>query len=315
MDMTSIMRGMYTRQAIRLGILLGLALGSWACTPPAPAVPTPTLFIPTPTATITPTPTLTPTATPLACLSQPGRVEPGALETTKPPQQYLIYLPPCYDEQTDERYPVLYLLHGQTSTDDQWVRLGIVQAADKLILSGQVPPFIMVFPDDRYWNLPPGPTFGKRLVESLIPYIDASYRTLGDCDDRALGGLSRGGGWTIQLGLTHPELFGALGLHSPAVFKGDASQVAGWMAAIDPDSFPRVWLDIGDRDKEAGYARLFEGLLSEFAVDHEFHVYSGDHTEAYWSRHVEEYLRWYSAGWSAAAEHPFSECRPTTSAP
>jgi enterochelin esterase-like enzyme len=212
----------------------------------------------------------------------------------------LIYLPPCYDQQTSLRYPVLYLLHGQTYTDDQWVRLGVVQAADQLILSGEAHPFIIVFPDDRYWNLQPGAGFGTRLVESLIPYIDKTYRTLDDREHRALGGLSRGGGWTVKLGLTHPELFGILGLHSPAVFKEDASHVAGWMAAIPHDEFPRLWLDVGDHDKELGYARLLENILSTFALDHEFHVYSGDHTEAYWGRHVQEYLRWYAEAWQAA---------------
>ena len=84
--------------------------------------------------------------------------------------------------------------------DNQWVRLGVVEEADKLILSGKAPPFIIVFPDDQYWNTPPGPGFGGRLISYLIPYIDQTYRTLTDRKYRALGGLSRGGGWTIRLG-------------------------------------------------------------------------------------------------------------------
>jgi enterochelin esterase-like enzyme len=96
----------------------------------------------------------------LGCLGQDGRVEEGVLETTKPPQQYLIYLPQCYDELSSKRYPVLYLLHGQTYTDDQWVRMGAATAADSLIHSGRAADFLIVFPDDRYWNLPPGDGFG-----------------------------------------------------------------------------------------------------------------------------------------------------------
>jgi enterochelin esterase-like enzyme len=241
---------------------------------------------------------LTPTATPLACLSQPGRLEQGVLETTKPPQQYLIYLPPCYDAQTELRYPVLYLLHGQTYTDDQWVRLGAASLADELILAGEAPPFIIVFPDDRYWNLPPGPEFGERLINALIPYIDKTYRTLDDREHRALGGLSRGGGWTVRLGLTHPELFGMLGLHSPAVFTSDAGQIEDWVKAIPPNQALRIWLDVGDHDQELGYARLFSDILARYGTVLEFHVYSGDHSEVYWGRHVEEYLRWYTQGWA-----------------
>jgi enterochelin esterase-like enzyme len=250
----------------------------------------------------TSTPTLTPTPTPLACLSQPGRVEQGVLETTKPPQQYLIYLPPCYDVRTDLRYPVLYLLHGQTYTDDQWVRLGAASLADEMILAGEAPPFIIVFPDDRYWNLVPGPKFGDRFIFSLIPYIDEIYRTLDDRAYRSLGGLSRGGGWTVRLGLTHPDLFGALGLHSPAIFSSDGGSINDWIVAIPPDLFPNVWLDVGDRDQELGSSRLFEGSLAHYGIPHEFHVYSGDHTETYWGRHTQEYLRWYVQGWMPETE-------------
>ncbi len=274
-----------------------LLLGSAACAPAPTPLPTPSAQAPTLTPSPTPTPAPSPTPTPPGCLVQPGRLDEGVLETTKPPQQYLIYLPPCYDQVQNLRYPVLYLLHGQTYTDDQWVRLGAVSAADQLILSGEVPPFIIVFPDDRYWNLSAGPEFGARLLDSLLPYIDASYRTLADRDHRALGGLSRGGGWTVRLGLTHPELFGALGLHSPAVFEDDGPLLSAWIKAIPAASFPRLWLDVGDRDKDLGAVRQLERILSGLDVVHEFHLYSGDHTEAYWGRHVEEYLRWYASAW------------------
>jgi enterochelin esterase-like enzyme len=294
---------MMTRQAKLIFPWLLLLFGLFACTPSRPADSTPSPTPPLPTRTPSPVPptrtaTLTPTATLLACLSQPGRVEESLLESTKPPQQFLVYLPPCYDQQTDLRYPVLYLLHGQTFTDDQWVRLGAVRIADGLIHSGEAAPFLIVFPDDRYWNLPPGPLFGERLVNALIPHIDGSYRTLADREHRALGGLSRGGGWAVNLGLTHPDLFGMLGLHSPAIFTSDNGLLADWIEAIPSSRYPRVWLDIGDQDRELGYARLFTGILAQYGVPLEFHVYSGDHSETYWGRHVEEYLRWYTQGWS-----------------
>ena len=292
------MRRMIPRQAIWKWVAIAFMLSGGACTPAAPG-PTPTALPPTFTFTPVPTPTSTPvpTATPLGCLSEPGRVESGVVETTKPPQMFLIYLPRCYDEMTGQRYPVLYLLHGQTYTDDQWVRLGAPQVADRLIRSGEAAPFIIVFPDDRYWNLEAGPGFGERVIDGLIPYVDANYRTLPDRAHRALGGLSRGGGWTVRLGLTHPELFGMMGLHSPAVFSEDASEVASWIGRIPAQSFPRLWLDIGDQDKELGYARQFEALLALYEVPHEFHLFSGDHSEVYWGAHVEEYLSWYVEGW------------------
>jgi len=255
---------------------------------------------PLPTATATASPI--PSATPLTCLSRPGRIENGALETT-PPQEFLIYLPPCYDEKPDERYPTLYLLHGQTYTDEQWVRLGAVAAADNLILSGQAAPFIVVFPDDRYWNLPPGPGFGERLVSLLIPSIDQHYRTRADREHRALGGLSRGGGWAVHLLLTRYDLFGIIGLHSPAIFNEDTVMLARKLQAIPPEAWPHVWLDAGDQDKDLASIRAFEELLSRLNLPHEWHLYSGDHSEEYWRRQLPGYLQWYVDGMEPEA-HP-----------
>jgi enterochelin esterase-like enzyme len=224
-------------------------------------------------------------------------VETGVLETTKPPQEFFIYLPPCYDEQTGTRYPVLYLLHGQTYTADQWIRLGAVNILDNLIISGESIPFIIVFPDDRYWNLQAGSGFGGRLIDSLIPYIDENYRTQPDRNHRAIGGMSRGAGWALRLGLSRWDLFNTIGLHSLAVLQKDSSQVSDWVAGIPIPSRPSIFMDIGDNDQELAMAGRVEAQFNEYGLIHEWHLYSGAHTEEYWSAHVEEYIRWYSEQW------------------
>jgi enterochelin esterase-like enzyme len=297
------MRRMITRQAIKCIATLLMLLGGWfACSPLEQAAPTlvplSSTTPPTLPATLAPSPSPTSTITPFACLTNPGRVEEGSLDSTQPPQEFRIYLPPCYDEKTDQRYPVLYLLHGQTYTDDQWIRLGAVDATDDLILSGESIPFIIVFPDDRYWNLPPGPGFGGRLVEDLIPYIDSTYRTLPDRDQRAIGGMSRGAGWSLRLGLTYWKLFGTIGLHSPAVLQKDASKIGEWLGDIPASSRPRVFMDVGDNDQELEMAQRVEAQFTDFGLTHEWHLYNGAHTEEYWSAHVEEYIRWYVEGWN-----------------
>jgi enterochelin esterase-like enzyme len=234
----------------------------------------------------------------LACLSQPGIIEPGALDSTNPPQEYYIYLPPCYNEKQDTRYPVLYLLHGQTYTDDQWIRLGAVRVLDDLFTSGDSQPFIVVFPDDRYWNLPPGTGFGQRLVEDLIPYIDATFRTLPDRNHRAIGGMSRGAGWALRLGFSRWDLFSIVGLHSLAVLQGDRSQLGKWIANIPTDFRPSLYMDIGEDDQELNMALSVETQFNEDGLSHEWHLYSGSHTEEYWSAHVEEYIAWYAEQWN-----------------
>ena len=305
---------MKTRQATKwISTLLTLLTTLYACSPSNqvnPVNPTSTYL---PPATQPPGPTQapsfltdTPTATQTAlnCLTQPGRVDQGKLESTNPPQEYLIYLPPCYDEKTDQRYPVLYLLHGQTYTDDQWVRLGAADVMNNLILSGEIMPFIIVFPDDRYWNLEAGPGFGERLVDYLIPYLDQTLRTLPDRNYRAIGGMSRGAGWALRLGLTRWELFDVIGLHSLAVFQKDASKIRGWLTEIPPASRPRIFMDIGDNDRELATASQIEAQFNQYGLSHEWHLYSGAHTEEYWSTHVEEYIRWYAEGWNGTSSDP-----------
>lgn len=264
-------------------------------------IPTPSVTVPPPSPTVTLTPSPIPptaTPTPLTCLTQPGRIEQGVVSTTEPPQDFLIYLPPCYIERTDQRYPVLYLLHGQTYTQDQWVRLGAPQIADQMIASGESQPFIIVFPDDRHWNLNAGAGFGDRLINALIPFVDANYRTLADRDHRALGGLSRGGGWAVRLGFEHVDLFGSLGLHSPGIFKEDAPYLERLIRGIPEESRPRLWLDVGDNDREQESIIQFEETLTRIGYVHEFHYYFGDHSEAYWAAHVGDYLRWYAEAWN-----------------
>jgi enterochelin esterase-like enzyme len=297
------MRRMSTRQATKLiSMLLALPVTITACAPSNQPLPTTTQtstpFTLIQKATFTPSPVPTSTVTPLACLTSPGYLEEGKLDSTKPPQEFRIYLPPCYDEKTDQRYPVLYLLHGQTYTDDQWIRLGAVQVIDTLIKSGASIPFIIVFPDDHYWNLPPGPGFGQRLVEELVPYIDNNYRTLPDRGHRAIGGMSRGAGWALHLGLTRWDLFGTIGLHSLAVLQKDASQVTRWLEEIPPTQRPRVFMDIGDNDQELEMAQVVESEFNEAGLTHEWHLYSGAHTEEYWGAHVKEYMQWYAEGWN-----------------
>jgi enterochelin esterase-like enzyme len=287
-----------------LTLLVSLALIT-ACSASIPSAPSATPDLPTftPEQTLTPSPTpdlSTATPTERACRSQPGRVEQGTLQSTTPPQEFLIYLPPCYDEGM-ERYPVLYLLHGQTYAADQWIRLGAVQALDQLIISSQAQPFIIVFPQDRYWYTETGSGFGDQIIQALLPHIDETYRTIPNRDQRAIGGLSRGAGWALQLGLSHWELFGVIGLHSLAVFQEDGSRIERWLRDIPAPSYPVIFMDIGDNDLELARARDVESLFNEYGLSYEWHLYRGAHTEEYWQSHVAEYIQWYASQWNRSS--------------
>lgn len=235
------------------------------------------------------------------CLAAGGEIEQFDLES-----EYLefglrfrVYTPPCYAESRQD-YPVLYLLHGQSFTEDQWDRLGADEAADELIAAGEIAPFLIVMPFDlNNHRQPVRNHLDEALLNELLPWIDKNYRTLPERESRAIGGLSWGASWAIHFGLTHPELFGAFGGHSPPVFFEDAPFVRRWLDGIPAELMPRIWLDIGEGDQSAilESAKSFEGLLNERDIPHEWWLFSGGHTEEYWSSHVEMYLRWYAAEW------------------
>jgi len=251
------------------------------------------------TPTFTPEPSNTPT--PLACWHSGGQIDEHQLESEylEKPLEYLVYLPPCYHEQTEQRYPVIYLLHGQTYRNDHWLDLGAADIADRLIAAGEISPFIMVFPYDRdHYISPPENGFGKALLFNLIPIIDQDYRTIPERGKRAIGGISRGGNWAVHIGLQHADMFSAIGAHSTPVFSADTNpEIIAWIRAIPPQKLPDLFVDTGRNDRWLNYTLVFEQILVDEGLPHEWHLYPGFHEDAYWQAHIEEYLRWYAKGW------------------
>jgi len=312
------MRGMSPRQAKQIYIVLILALALSACSTSVEDSPTPPP-LPTSTLPLTPLPIPTlpsATPTPLTCLSQPGQVTTGSVPTPGTPTNFIIYLPPCYDYFTDQRYPVLYLLNGLPLVNDpasagtQWVRMGAPDVADEMNRSRQFPPFIIVFPEDRYWNVLQGTYFGQFMIYNIVPYIDTNFRTIADRPHRAVGGLSRGGGWAWQFALRNPDVFGVIGLHSPAIFPDDRAEMEYYLNNRDPASWPLIYIDSGRDDHELGYNTILEGLLTSFNIPHEWHLNIGQHNENYWSSHMVEYLIWYAQAFSNAGP-PLPTLTPT----
>jgi enterochelin esterase-like enzyme len=235
-----------------------------------------------------------------ACTNKNGIV----LETSmnsgiyQAPVKYSIYLPPCYDEMAARKYPVLYLLHGQTFDNQQWIRLGLADVADELINDQRIVPMIIVLPNDPDWRQPDESPFGRMLVNEMIPFIDQTYPTLSGRQYRAIGGLSRGASWALHLGLTEWQLFARIGAHSLPVFATDSSSIPKWLDKIPPESTPQLYIDIGNLDPELNTARYVERLLSDRHLPHEWHMFTGTHEEEYWNRHLQKYLLWYACEWT-----------------
>jgi enterochelin esterase-like enzyme len=109
--------------------------------------------------------------------------------------------------------------------------------------------------------------------------------------------LSRGAAWAMRTGLIYWDVFGAIGGHSLAPFRGDFNESPFWFRKIPADQLPRIWIDVGTKDFIADAAKVFAGRLEDYGLPFEWHVFDGAHVESYWSEHVKDYLRWYAQGW------------------
>ena len=136
----------------------------------------------------------------------------NTLGTTRP---LLVYTPPGYDPQGNKKYPVLYLIHGGSDTEETWYKVGHMNfIADNLIAEGKATPMIIVMP---YGNVRPAPMqdFTTDVVQEVIPYIEKNFRVLTDAGNRAIAGFSVGGGQTLNIGLTHTDLFAYICSYAP----------------------------------------------------------------------------------------------------
>jgi enterochelin esterase-like enzyme len=267
---------------------------------------------PTSTATPSPQPTNTPspthTATPFVCNETSGQMItgefPSLIQNTSQP--YRIYLPPCY-EQTGRLYPALYLFHGNIYTESHWDDIGIDEAANDGIAAGQLPPFIIVLPfgGEIANNTSGGDrSFEGVVLNELIPYIEDQYCVWNEPEGRAIGGLSRGGYWSLEIAFRHPELFSSVGGHSAAIFEDNAGPIYNPLTTgLDPKliGLP-IYMDIGEQDWLREGVIELHAAMSEAGIPHEWHLNQGEHSDAYWTEHSPEYLAWYASHWPAAVE-------------
>lgn len=239
------------------------------------------------------------TPTPAACLDLKGSILDQDIpsEVLEDPINVKIYLPPCYDPDSDTQYAVLYMLHGQTSLDDQWVSLGLLSKMDELLALGLVEPFIIVLPAETKSNIEGfNSEYGDAVVRDVIPYINDNFRACVERSCRAIGGLSRGGNWAVHLGFEYPTLFAAVGAHSTPLFYGEISNIYRIVTTqAAAESLPIFYIDVGDRDEDLADVLLFNDTLQELNIQHVFNNFLGYHDGAYWSAHVQDYLLWYDS--------------------
>ncbi len=285
-----------------LKISLILMVGISSCTLLSPqsqltTVPTSLPTLATPGKTQTEEPSVT--QTPAPCAETTGSVVDREVPSKllREPVSIKVYLPPCYDSEGDTHYSVLYMLHGQTSLDDQWIRIGLLNKMDELLAEKKVHPFLIVLPNENRSNtIPEESSFGDAMVEEVIPYIDQHFDTCSDRACRAIGGLSRGGNWAVHFGFSNPELFTAVGAHSAPLFYGELSNINKLTSTPElTASLPVFYIDVGNKDEDHADVMLFLDALQDLNIPHKFNNNLGYHDEDYWRAHVQEYLMWYDS--------------------
>lgn len=235
----------------------------------------------------------------VTCMEPKGQVLVEKINTQSLPWplEFTVYLPPCYSNSSERPYPVLYMLHGQSNNNDQWPRLGLLDAADELIGIGKITPLIIVMPYEITWSVGPEKSkFGETLLKDLFPYIEDSYNTCNTRECRGIGGLSRGGNWAVNLGFAHPELFTAVGSHSSPLFFGEINRITSIVTGGETvDKLPLFFIDAGNKDENLTQVLAFVALLKKYHVPYVYTQFTGYHSEDYWRAHVRDYLTWYAS--------------------
>lgn len=154
-----------------------------------------------------------------------------------------VYLPPSYDTSPGKRYPVVYLLHGITDTDEVWIKpwkqndpwQSVPGVMNRGIAEKRFGEMIIVMPDERtnwggsfYTNSSVTGNWEDFTVKDLVNHIDAKYRTLARPESRGIAGHSMGGYGAIKLGMKHPEVYSVVYGINPAVL--------GWAEDLSADN-------------------------------------------------------------------------------
>jgi enterochelin esterase family protein len=207
-----------------------------------------------------------------------------------------VYTPPGYETSENVRYPVLYLLHGMGDTEDAWTVVGRANViVDNLLAKNKARPLVIVMPYGHTPSAPPDMrsignygAFEKDLIEDVIPYVQKCYRVSSNQKDRAIVGLSMGGGQALTVGLGNLELFGWVGAFSSAVPRGQKLDNLLAKVKASNEKLNLLWVGCGSKDfLFQANQKLIERLKSG-NIKHIAHITDGGHEWRLWRRYLNE---------------------------
>lgn len=187
----------------------------------------------------------------------------------------IVQLPPAYDAEPERRFPAIYVLQGLTNQVDMWharrsFQRTPLEELDARFVSGQVPPAIVIYVDawtslggSQFVDSPGTGRYGTYLADEVVPFVDASYRTLASAEHRGLAGHSSGGYGAMVNAMRRPDLFGGLATHAgdglfEACFIPDFGSVVKALRDHYDGSFDAFWADFRSRP---GRPRSTDGNL------------------------------------------------------
>jgi enterochelin esterase family protein len=206
-----------------------------------------------------------------------------------------IYTPPDY-QKTSRKYPVLYLFHGSNDTAAGWTTAGYANfVIDNLLADKKMVPMIVVMP---FGHATPFGTqgndqlFEKYILEDVIPTVETKYRVAPGRQNRAIAGLSMGGGQSLRIGLGHLDLFSAVATFSGAIPQDFETRFAGLLAkpVATNTKLKVLWIGCGQQDSLFPRSQNLSDLLTKHRVKHVFRATDGVHNYTVWRKYLAEYL-------------------------
>jgi enterochelin esterase family protein len=235
--------------------------------------------------------------------------------TLNEPRRMHIYTPPGY-EGGNESYPVLYLLHGAGDEDSGWSTIGRAGfIVDNQLASNKAVPFLIVMPNGslpRPANMPrftpgspPSPEaraameafqnrFTDELLKDVVPAVESHYRVKKGPENRAIAGLSMGGGQTLRVLTTHPDQFAYVSIWSAGLFGGNATEWSERNAefldapAKVNGTVKLLSICVGDQDFALAGSKSLAEALEKHGIKHETHISGGGHTWINWRHYLNE---------------------------
>lgn len=205
----------------------------------------------------------------------------------------VIYTPFGYEKNTNKKYPVLYLLHGTTDTEETWTKVGRANIIlDNLIYQKKAEPMIIVMPYGRAYptiskssgslrNWSNLQEFKKDFLNNLIPFVEENYRVKKDKNSRAIAGFSGGGGETLYFGLNNPDLFSWVCGFAPGMLKEEFDRnnaVPFENPEMTNKRLKLFWIGVGKEDGLFPVITEYLKVLDEKKIKHETFISEGGHT-------------------------------------